>query len=201
MPIAEPALSPVRMLMEEHEVILDVLDCLEEVARRAERGAGIDASTAGEILEVLATFADACHHGKEEGALFPALIRKGLPKDVGPLAVMLSEHEQGRAEIAGMRAALATWHSGRFVQHARAYVELLRDHIAKENNVLFPMAEGMLDAQERASVLHQFASVEHEDVGPGAHERCLKQVGELVRRLGVTRANRPAPRAHGCCGH
>ena len=192
------------ILMSEHEVILDVLDCLEHVAEAAEHRGALDERSAGQALDFLGVFADRCHHAKEEGALFPALNRKGLPKEVGPVAVMLAEHEQGREAVAGMRAALAIGHAGlaAFVAHARAYVRLLRDHIAKENGVLFPMADGMLSSADQAEVLRAFESVEHDDLGPGAHERYLAIAKELGERLGVQRpASRGAPRAGGCCGH
>ena len=192
------------ILMSEHEVILDVLDCLEHVADTAERRGALDARSAGDALDFLAAFADRCHHGKEEGALFPALHRKGLPREVGPVAVMLAEHDQGRAGIVGMRAALAEGDAGlaAFVAHARAYVRLLRDHIAKENGVLFPMADGMLSSADQRELLHAFDTVEHDDLGPGAHEKYLALAKELGERLEVRRpASRGEPRTGGCCGH
>ena len=190
------------ILKSEHDVILVVLDCLEKIAGDAAAGQALDLPSAEDVIEVLGTFADRCHHGKEEGALFPMLVAKGLPRDVGPVAVMLGEHEQGRAGIAGMRAALAAGPGAtdRFVAHARGYVELLRDHIAKENGVLFPMADGMLDAGEQAELLAAFEHVEADDLGSGVHERLLGIVDGLASRLGVVARERPAL-AGGCCHH
>ena len=195
------------ILKAEHEVILKVLDCLEKVSGDARRGGAIDLKSAEEILDFLGTFADRCHHGKEEGALFPMLGKKGLPTQVGPVAVMLSEHEQGRAEISGMRAAIASFAQGlaegadRFATHANAYIDLLRDHIAKENNVLFPMADGMLGPVDQADLLAAFGRVESHDLGAGTHERYLALVDALVARLGVTPPEeRPFVHAGGCCG-
>jgi hemerythrin-like domain-containing protein len=187
------------ILKSEHDVILVVLDCLEKVADGT-AGGELDVRSAGEVLEFLGTFADRCHHGKEEGALFPMLVAKGLPQKAGPIAVMLSEHEQGRAEISAMRNALASDESARFAAHARAYVALLRDHIAKENGVLFPMADGMLDALEQAELLAAFDHVEADDLGSGVHERFLALVDGLARRLGVVAKERPVV-VGGCCGH
>lgn len=196
-----------QILKAEHDVILNVLDCLEKLADEASASKKLDARSARDVLELLGTFADQCHHGKEEGVLFPKLVKKGLPEKVGPLAVMLAEHETGRAEIAGMRAALVEWDLGRpaalerFFGHAHAYVELLVDHIAKENNVLFPMADGMLSEAEQEEVLERFSSVESQDMGSGVHERCIALAGDLVRRLGVTPSERPSEQTGGCCGH
>jgi hemerythrin-like domain-containing protein len=131
---------------------------------------------------------------------------KGLPTQVGPVAVMLSEHELGRAEIAGMRAAIdgpdrvSPDRALRFAVHARTYVDLLRDHIDKENNVLFPMADGMFSAAEQVELLRSFGEVESHDLGAGTHERYLALADGLLARLGVTPSPQPTAHAGGCCG-
>ncbi|MFN0006978.1 MAG: hemerythrin domain-containing protein [Planctomycetota bacterium] len=195
------------ILVAEHQVILRVLDCLEKIAEDVRKDRELDLRSAGEILDFLGNFADRCHHGKEEGSLFPALGRKGMPNDVGPVAVMLMEHAQGREQIAGMRAAFVAAEHGRpggaedFSVHARTYVDLLRDHIAKENHVLFPMADRMLNASEQAEILEAFGRVESHDLGAGTHERYLALADALVARLGLPPSARPLAPAGGCCGH
>ena len=201
MTATQPIVRATQILRDEHEVILDVLDGLELLAEHA-HGCGIlDVQAATDALEFLATFADRCHHGKEERALFPMLERKGLPRNVGPLAVMLSEHDEGRAKIAAMRAALTANAPERFAAHARTYIELLRDHIAKENQVLFPMADGLLGEREQSELLEAFGSIEEGDLGAGTHERELERVEHLLMRLGVKRAVRAATSTSVCCGH
>src|SRR6185436_17048913 len=101
-----PSMRVTDVLRSEHEVIQQVLDCLERLAERASANARLDVQLVERALEFLVTFADRCHHGKEEGILFPALIERGLPSRAGPIAVMLQEHDVGRAATAKMRAAL-----------------------------------------------------------------------------------------------
>ncbi len=193
--------------MAEHEVILTVLDCLEILADEAASAGAPDMLTARDILGFLTTFADRCHHGKEEQCLFPVLIERGMPRHVGPVAVMLAEHDLGRDAITGMRDALADCDRGdrkateRFVQRARDYVELLRDHIAKENGVLFPMADGMLGEADQADLPAKFGKVEAGDMGEGTHERYLALAEDLARRLGVDPSKRPVAPSGACCGH
>lgn len=193
------------ILRAEHDVILDVLDCLENIARIASIEWKLDVRSAEDSLAFLAEFADGCHHRKEEGALFPLLVKKGLPQEVGPLAVMLSEHQQGRAHIAEMYAALDERNDAKraaaFSTHAGAYVDLLRAHIAKENNVLFPMADKMLAGTEQASLLQAFSRVESRDLGPGIHEGYVALAAELSARLGLARSSRSLGKTGGCCGH
>jgi hemerythrin-like domain-containing protein len=192
-------------LRSEHEVIQQVLDCVEVLAEQAAQTGRIDLASAREALDFLGTFADRCHHGKEEQRLFPALHLKGLPKHVGPIAVMLDEHEQGRAAIQWMRQAVLDAErdpagaAARFAKSARTYVELLRDHIDKENGVLFPIADQMLNEAETRALLASFQEVEHHDMGDGTHERYLALAHGLCDRLKVQWAPH-AGAAHSCCG-
>jgi hemerythrin-like domain-containing protein len=194
------------VLREEHEVIQQVLDCVEVLAQRAEKSGELDLASARRALDFLGTFADRCHHGKEEQGLFPLLNLKGLPKHVGPIAVMLAEHDQGRAAIRGMRDALQGGENGKpgaardFAGAARAYVDLLRQHIDKENGVLFPMADQMLGEPDQRALLGGFDKLEAGDLGAGTHERYLALARDLCTRLGV--AWRPhATVPHACCGN
>ena len=194
------------ILKAEHQVILGILDCLEKVAEDVARAAALDVRSAKEALDFLATFADRCHHAKEETCLFPALHASGMPRDVGPVAVMLAEHDEGRELIAAMRECVEASVRGDCDAHrlfqgaARAYVALLREHIAKENNVLFPMADAMLSEGAQDALLDAFATLEVHDMGAGTHERYLELAQGLARRLGVTpRTQDAGPMV--CCGH
>jgi hemerythrin-like domain-containing protein len=190
-------------------VIEQVLDCLEKIAAQAQGRGTLDLPSAESALRFLKTFADRCHHGKEENHLFPKIGERGIPSRVGPVAIMLGEHEQGRAEIRGMEDALKAIVGNdkgaiaRFAGHARAYVELLREHIAKEDNILFPMAEAALRDRDREDLLAAFARVEEHDFEPGLHEEMLALADGLARRYGVQpAAERKAGAFQGCChGH
>ncbi len=134
------------MLRAEHRLILDVVSVLE---RTLDDGGGDHDALAG-CVTFFRLFADACHHGKEEGLLFPALEHEGMPVDVGPIAVMLYEHRIGRELIRRMADALPDLSdddnaaAAEVTAAGRGYVELIRDHIAKEDGILFEMADGMI---------------------------------------------------------
>jgi hemerythrin-like domain-containing protein len=194
------------ILRSEHEIILDVLCALEVISRPAAEGFGLDLESARESLVFLRNFVDRCHHGKEEQLYFPALVARGMPVEAGPLRVMNSEHDEGRALIARMADALPRAERSQpgasieFATAALRYVELMRDHIAKENGVLFPIGDGMLSESQQEGVLRAFESFEHADMEAGAHERFLGIAHDLVRRLSLARAPHAAG-SHACCGH
>jgi hemerythrin-like domain-containing protein len=197
---------PTEILSQEHRVIEQVLDCVDVLAQRALKDGALDAEAAAQALEVISTFADTCHHMKEENVLFLRMQQRGIPVHVGPIAVMLHEHEAGRERVRAMRAALARHVQGEraaakeFAENAFAYTELLREHIGKEDHVLFPMAEACFSDQDRADVLAGFAQKESKDIGEGTHERMLVIVDGLMERLRVSKVARPSGSIHGC-GH
>ncbi len=177
-----------QILMHEHEVIGEGLRLLDAVAARLARGDSVAAADLERLLEFFAGFADGCHHAKEEGILFPALEAAGLPHDHGPVAVMLSEHEEGRRLIGTMRRNAAAAGRGdreaalRFADAAREYVQLLEAHIVKENGVLFPAADGMLTEANDREITAAFDRHEEREMGAGAHQRFHAMLDELAAR-------------------
>jgi len=138
------------VLRDEHKLILEVAGALEAMLIAEEEGTPLDYDAVARCITFFRLFADACHHGKEEDLLFPGLEAEGMPRDSGPIAVMLYEHEQGRAFVRAMAASLedararddqagAALRSG-----AEGFIELIVAHIGKEDNVLFNMADGMI---------------------------------------------------------
>ncbi len=173
------------MLRDEHKAILKMLDATEEVARRIKLGTAVVPEILSGLLEFLRTFADRCHHGKEEDCLFPLLEQKGLPRDAGPIGIMLHEHGQGRELISDMVEASEAIGFGRkdaglrWADAALDYAALLRSHIAKENDVLFVIADRLLSEPEQAKLLDEFEKVEINKLGAGTHERLHRLMEKL----------------------
>lgn len=181
-------MRPTEILRAEHRVIEQVLDCLAVVSARARSAQTIDRESSEAILEVLSTFADKCHHGKEEDLLFPALERAGMNPGQGPTAVMRMEHVQGRGHIAAMREAMADNSASAarsYSEAADAYVALLRQHIQKEDHCLFGMADSLLSAEVQENLVHQFETVEVQKMGHGTHQRMLDLASSTAARLHV----------------
>ncbi len=178
-----------QILRNEHEAILKMLDAVNVAADRLDRVDLLKPETLSGILEFLQIFADQCHHGKEEEILFPALAAKGMPHEGGPLAVMEFEHRMGRSLVRQLEEATYAYAEGdlragfTWAQVAREYGTLLRNHIAKENNVLFVMAERMLTEDEQISMAEQFERAEIEKMGAGMHEHLHRKMEALLASL------------------
>jgi hemerythrin-like domain-containing protein len=188
-----------QVLVDEHDVILSVIEAVEAVATR-----GLDGPFPQEFyekaFEFFPAFADKCHHAKEEDHLFPLLERRGLPKEGGPLGCMLHEHDEGRRLVATILAALARTKAGdaaaqAVVQRAAmAYAAMLRQHIHKENNVLFVWGDQLLDEADKAALLESFACAKHPALPAGAHEKYIAMAQQLRNYAGISTAC-------GCAAH
>jgi hemerythrin-like domain-containing protein len=179
---AHQAEKPTDILSDEHRVIERVLDALQGLTTVPVNQSLGDWLKA---MEFFRGFADQCHHFKEEKLLFPALEEHGIPRDGGPIGMMLQEHEEGRAHVKAMIAALEQLSTetgaarDALLSHARAYVTLLREHIQKEDDILFRMADEVIPEDEQRALLKQFEIHEAEEMGAGAHEKYL----DLARHL------------------
>jgi hemerythrin-like domain-containing protein len=168
-------------LRAEHQGVLRMLDILRAIVSRLGAGQAVPVTQLGSILEFLRVFVDKCHHGKEEDILFPALERGGVAREGGPIGVMLHEHTLGRGHIRDMGAVLAGGGGlAAFAAPALAYVELLTSHIAKENDVLFVMAERLLGAPALTQMHEAFERLEEERIGAGRHEAFHRLLDDLA---------------------
>lgn len=154
--------KPSAVLKEEHRLIERVLAVLERLVLRMERGDGPDTEALGRCVEFFRLFADACHHAKEEDLLFPVLESRGIPREGGPIGVMLYEHSQARSLTRLMDKALEAIKEGdasakdRFAFAARQYASLLGNHIHKEDNILYVMGDQVMTDADQSSLCRQF---------------------------------------------
>ena len=157
-------------LRKEHNAILHVLEVLDKMMARDKKTDTVKLQYYHELLYFLKIFADKCHYGKEENYLFKELVSKGVPNQGGPVGVMLHEHDQGREYIAQMNKSLEAKDLTEFNNAAGKYRDLLRNHIEKENNVLFVMADNLLDEEKQDELFEKFEEYEESVIGHGVHE-------------------------------
>ena len=171
--------QPTQILRDEHDVILRGLELLESCSTRLTDGQTVPPDTLESIIEFFRLYADKTHHGKEEALLFPAMVAKGFSYESGPIHCMMSDHEQNRTLTRAMLAAIAEMRAGdsraamRFAEAADRYVYGLREHIQKENLVLFNMAEQVLPKNEEPALLAKFHEVDEKEIGLSEIERLV----------------------------
>jgi hemerythrin-like domain-containing protein len=176
--------DPSDELRHEHEAVLVVVAAMEREVDAVRAGRPIDGDAVAKMVDFTRNFTDGCHHTKEEKVLFPLMEERSQAAG-GPVSVMLSEHEAGRAAVRAIADNLPA--AGRdeaartaVVDNLAAYSDLLRMHIHKENEVLFPLAGQIFGEDDRRHVASEFARVEKEETGAGVHERYHQMAHELA---------------------
>ncbi len=178
-------MNPIEILMNEHQIILSVCDSSDRESARLSRGGAVDARRVETILDFIRSFADRFHHAKEEDLLFARMAERGFPVEGGPIGMMLREHEIGRGHVAGIAGdlprAAAGDASARTVaaENLGGWAALLRQHIFKEDNILYPMAVRMLTPADMKALEEDFARVARE-FGEGFHARYASVARELA---------------------
>ena len=168
-------------LQDEHQGIKVGLKILMKFSEKLDSGEEVSARHLEQILDFIKNFADRCHHAKEEKILLAERELWGGPRDGGPIGVMLAEHDLGRGYVKEMSESLARYSKGQkdaareLAKNARDYINLLTEHIEKEDNILYPIADMHLDENQQKKLLKEFERIEREEIGEGKHEEyhCL----------------------------
>lgn len=138
------------------------------------------------VIELIREFADGLHHAKEENLLFPFLGEKGFSPEQGPVAVMLSEHSQGRNFVREALEDIREFKNGKqgelqsVYENLGNYATLLQNHISKENNILFRMADKVFSEEEQRRLLIQFSEVESNAGTEFNHTNSVQKINTLA---------------------
>jgi hemerythrin-like domain-containing protein len=152
-------------LAAEHRVIEQAMAALERAVVDAERTGVVPEAFIEDVVRFSRAFIDRCHHGKEERCFFPCLARRGVPVEGGPIETMLQEHEQGRRLVAVIEETLARHRGGRaaledLLGACRDYIDLLRGHIEKETQMIFPLGDAVANEEDDAGTQRCFEETE-----------------------------------------
>jgi hemerythrin-like domain-containing protein len=171
-------MKSIERLVAEHDLIERVLVLLEHAVQRIDAGKSLPKEFPTWAAMFFQQFADQGHHAKEEDVFFPLLKERGIPEEGGPIGVMLHEHVLGRDCVGRMRNAAQadTFDSGKFAEAAKEYIPLLRQHIYKENNILFCMAEQVMSSEDDANVVKRFEQVEQGKRTTDSYDSYLNEV-------------------------
>ena len=168
-------------LENDHVYILRLIDVMERMVVNL----ATDAPDMEMVVGLIKNYADGFHHAKEENLLFPLLVQKGFSNETGPVAVMLHDHAEGRRFVKGMADGIAAYKRGNesalpdIYLNMQGYIDLLRAHIGKENNVLFRMADRVINAADQEYLLAEFAAVEAKDYGERRIARFILDIEAL----------------------
>jgi len=139
------------LLMDDHKIILRCLNILEQMATNVANAKLVDPDDLKTMLRFLRVFADDHHQAREESALFPEIMRTAQANDAA-VRQMLFEHDQERSIVEALEDSLYTKQGPEFVYFANRLTALIRNHIYKEDHILFPIVDRALSAEQDENV-------------------------------------------------
>ena len=158
-------------LRKDHDLIEKVIKSMETTIDLLKSGKQIPESILMPVIDFTKNFTDVCHHSKEENSLFPALEKAGLPRNMGPIAMMLMDHERSREIGKRMEQSTKTYlesgDSDKLILDMTEYVQHITEHLWKENNRLFMMAEARLQyvSDKVDKELHEIEDKKLQEIG------------------------------------
>lgn len=153
--------TALQMLSDEHQNILKVIDSLLNECDALESDKPINNDFFLKSIDFIKNYADKFHHVKEEDILFREFnkcVEEGRTH-CNPIEQMLLEHDEGREYVKGMSAGVQENNKKKIIENACGYARLLQDHIYKEDNILYPMADEVLNKETKEHMLVKFEQV------------------------------------------
>jgi hemerythrin-like domain-containing protein len=173
------------IIRDEHRSIAAVLHGMQHLMREIrERKTKIDPKVFRAMLYYLDTFSERLHHPKEDKFLFEPLRHRGAGPD-SLIAELEREHAEGGASLRRLEQCLIRYEEGgdkefpEFAQEMERFVEGYWEHMRKEEEHVFPLAEKLLTAADWAAIDRAFG----ENADPLANERNEKDFKKLFARI------------------
>jgi hemerythrin-like domain-containing protein len=175
-----------QVMVDEHKLILRMIALVEKNTELLEQGKFRNWQFYLDAVDFIRNYADRFHHAKEEDVLFAELIKNGMPEKQSPIEAMHMEHDQGRAYVRAMEEAAQkaldgeTGQAAIIAENAKGYAALLRGHIEKEDDILYPLAERVLPEDVRGRMLEAYDGAEAKT--PGLEDKYRKLVENYERQ-------------------
>lgn len=154
--------TALKILSDEHQNILKVIDALLKECDSIKSGGKIDTDFFKKAIGFIRGYADKFHHAKEEDILFKEFNKCAEEGRVhcNPVEQMLYEHDLGRNFLKGLENGIKENDKEKITKNAEGYARLLQDHIFKEDNILYPMIDEALNDKTKNNMLKRFKQVE-----------------------------------------
>jgi hemerythrin-like domain-containing protein len=186
--------KPTNILVNEHRIIEQVLNCLERMVERCASEGRLEEAPAREAIGFFLAFAECAHLAKEEAHLFPLVAGTRCPQGCRPSELTTREDQHGHAHLQAMEEAITGAAAGEkgsvtlFVQHGQEYIALLMKYIENEEDWLFPQADRVLDEAKQQVLEERLQRDDSENRCGGSREEYVAIANRLADHFGVLRA-------------
>jgi hemerythrin-like domain-containing protein len=173
------------IILDEHRSIAAVLHGMQHLVRQIrDRKAKVDSRVFRAMLYYLDTFSERMHHPKEDQFLFEALRRREAGADA-LIAELEGEHASGAQSLRRVEQCLIRYEEGgdkeftEFAQEVDRFALGYWDHMRKEEEQVFPLAEKLLTSEDWAKIDRAF----EENLDPLASARAERDFRKLFSRI------------------
>lgn len=142
---------PMQVLVDEHKLIKRWLALIPGLVKNLDLSSPEECRVIEDGIDLIRSYADRLHHGKEEDILFGY-----FDNTADIFQVIYEDHRRARALVQEMLRALAAKNSEVVAASLLEYAALLKEHIKKEDEVLFPWLDSRLTEGEIAELAARF---------------------------------------------
>jgi len=178
-------MKPTEDLKSEHKAITLMLNIMSNISKSIKDKKVFYTNDVEKIVDFLFVYVDKCHRNKEEAVFYPALLMTEYPADKMPVGQIINEHAIGKGYLDEIMSCVVTCKLGssfsceRIADCITNYVQLIQNHIQKEENDYFPEANKVLSDEAQHEISKQFKHIDDEFVDFGIHNR----YDELLKSL------------------
>lgn len=168
--------------MIEHRLIERMIKLMAKEVERAKQAGQADLNFIDTAVDFIRTYADRCHHGKEEDILFNILGKKPMSdKDKKMMEELISEHVWGRKTVGSLVDAKNQYAQGNkgslkdIIKFCEQLIDFYPKHIQKEDKIFFPASSRYFDQLEQEAMLEECYEFDRKLI----HEKYSKLVEKL----------------------
>ncbi len=172
-------MMPVGPLMKEHRLIERMIRIMQANLESIRKEGKVDPAFVDTAVDFIRTYADRCHHGKEEDILFRDLIKKKISDEHQRIMQeLIEEHKKGRNNVKKLIEAKEKYVQGNkdalkdIVSNMETLVKFYPKHIEKEDKHFFIPCMDYFTDSEKDTMLNEMWEFDRSMI----HERYAKIV-------------------------
>jgi hemerythrin-like domain-containing protein len=146
---------PMKILVDEHVHIKKMAALIPEIVTHLDADSDEGRQLITDTVDFIRFYADKCHHAKEEDILF-----KYFDEDLDILKVMYQDHLQARSHVKAVLDGLEKRHKAAIAKHLTGYSKLLKEHIKKEDEILYPWMDRNLSTTQIGKLFAEFKNAD-----------------------------------------
>ncbi|MCP3926269.1 MAG: hypothetical protein GY714_27200 [Desulfobacterales bacterium] len=168
--------GPMQKLVDEHTLIKRWLALIPRVVEYIDLKTQSGKHIINDGIDMIRSYADKFHHAKEEDILF-----KYFDESKEIIQVMYKDHTKARALVQNMIKALESENKEQLSENLLTYMDLLKQHIQKEDEILYPWIDRELNETKLVEMDAKFIEADKESgIAEKKYEDMINDLEKLI---------------------